>query len=205
MTYTGQPLKRFEDPRLVKGEGRFIDDIKLPGMLHAVVIRSSYAHAFIRSIDISAAKKLPGVVAVITCADIPDSMKFLPVYRMSREIFGDLSEALLHPVLAADKVNYVGQPIAVLVAKNRYVAQDALELIEVEYDHIEPIIDPLEALKGDAAPIHSALGSNIAMRFENGGGDWEKAVEQSDRVVRERYEVQRLAPVPMETRGIIAD
>ena len=205
MTYIGQPLKRFEDPILVKGEGLFVDDIKLPGMLHAAVLRSPYAYARIKSIHVSAAVSLQGVVSVITSKDIPDAMKLLPMHIRVRELFGDLSEALLHPVLAEGKVCYVGQLVAVLVAQDRYVAQDALDLIEVDYEPLAPILDPLEALGDDSEPIHPELGSNVGLRIYNEGGDWEAAVAQADRVVGQRYEVQRLAPVPMETRGLVAD
>ena len=121
--YVGRPLKRFEDPRLVTGQGSFVDDLRLPGMLHAVVLRSPHAHARILSLDAAPARALPGVVAVLTASDIAGAVRDIPP-RPTRELEG--MQVPEHPVLARDKVCYVGQPVAIVVAQDRYIAKDAL-------------------------------------------------------------------------------
>ena len=122
-TYVGRPLKRFEDPRLVTGQGAFVDDLRLPGMLHAVVLRSPHAHARLLSLDAASARALPGVAAVLTASDIAGAVRDIPP-RPTRELEG--LHVPEHPVLARDKVCYVGQPVAVVVAQDRYIAKDAL-------------------------------------------------------------------------------
>src|SRR5262249_11928930 len=127
-TYVGRPLKRFEDPRLMTGQGSFVDDLQLPGMLHAVVLRSPHAHARLLSVDAASARAVPGVAAVLTASDIAGVVRDIPP-RPTRELEGlNVPE---HPVLARDKVCYVGQPVAVVVAQERYVAKDALALLQV--------------------------------------------------------------------------
>jgi carbon-monoxide dehydrogenase large subunit len=154
VSYVGQPLKRFEDPRLITGQGSFVDDMKLPGMLHACVLRSPHAHARIRSIDVSAARDLPGVAAVLTGDDVQGIIKDLPTRRMSGELQVDELNAPVQPVLAMGKVNYAGQPVAIVAAEDRYLAQDAMELILVDYEPLTPIVDALEAAAEGSVPIH---------------------------------------------------
>ena len=131
LIYLGQSLRRFEDHRLLTGQSRFVDDITLPGMLHAVVLRSPHAHAAITSIDVAAARHAPGVVSVVTASDLEHVAAHIPTRRNT-----DADELWPpeHPVLATDKVCYVGQPIAIVVAQDLYAARDALELIEVDYE-----------------------------------------------------------------------
>src|SRR4029453_2958977 len=124
MSYAGQPLKRLEDPRLLTGHGSFVDDLYLPGMLYARVLRSPHAHAHLRAIDIEAARRLPGVVAVLTGADIAGALGDLPTRAMEGEWQVELMHGPEQPVLARDKVCYVGQPVAVVVGKDRYVVRD---------------------------------------------------------------------------------
>src|SRR5918996_4352756 len=171
VNYVGQPVKRFEDPKLITGRGSFVDDIKLPGMLHAAVLRSFYAHARIRSIDVSAARALPGVVAVLTGADIADVLPDIPTRPMVGERAVDELRPPEHPLLAKDKVCYVGQAVAVVVAQNPSVARDAVERIAVDYDPLPPVLDPLEAARDDASVIHAASGTNVAMRVRQRAGD----------------------------------
>src|SRR5262245_47277997 len=206
MRYAGQPLKRLEDPRLLTGNGSFVDDIRLPDMLYACVLRSPYAHARLRGIDVEAARRLPGVVAVITGVDIAGALGDLPTRAMEGEWQVEAMHAPEQPVLARDKVCYVGQPVAVTVAADRYVARDAVDLIAVEYEPLPSILDPLEATQEDSPLIHEHLGTNIALRIRHDrqGADLDAAFAQADRIIRQRYEVQRLAPVPLETRGLIA-
>jgi aerobic carbon-monoxide dehydrogenase large subunit len=199
--YSGQPLKRFEDPRLLTGKGMFVDDLQMPDMLYAAVLRSPHAHASIRSIHTLAARKLAGVAAVLTAKDIAGAVKDIPP-RPTPELEGvNVPE---HPVLAREKVCYVGQPVAVVVAHDRYLVKDALERIEVDYQPLPPMLDPLEAAREDATPIHPAFGTNVAMRVRVGRGDLQAAFAQADRVVRGRYDVPRLSPAPMEGRGLLA-
>jgi aerobic carbon-monoxide dehydrogenase large subunit len=161
MPYTGQPLKRFEDPHRVTGKGSFVDDIQLPEMLHAAVLRSPHAHARIRAIDVTAARNMAGVVAVLTGADIAGVLGDVPTRAMVGGWEVDAVQPVEQPVLARDKVCYVGQPVAIVVAQNRYLARDAVALIRVDYEPLPPVLDPLAALQTEATPIHAALGSNV--------------------------------------------
>lgn len=200
-TYVGKPLKRFEDPRLVTGQGSFVDDLKLPGMLHAMVLRSPHAHAHILSLDTAAARALPGVATVLTAGDLAGAVRDIPP-RPTRELEG--LQVPEHPVLARDKVCYVGQPVAIVVAQDRYIAQDALDLLRVEYDPLLPLIDPVAAAQDSSTPLHAAFGTNVAMRIRVGRGDLQVAFAQADCIVRERYDVPRLAPAPLECRALVA-
>lgn len=201
MSYVGQPLKRFEDPRLLRGQGTFVDDLHVPDMLYAVVLRSVHAHARIHAIDASAARRLPGVVQVLTAEDLVGRVKDIPP-RPTPELEGvSVPE---HPVLARDKVCYVGQPVAVVVAHDRYLARDALDCIEVDYQSLPPVMDPWDAAQEGAMPIHEAFGSNVAMRIREGRGDVQAAFAQADAIIRGRYDVPRLSPAPMEGRGLVA-
>jgi carbon-monoxide dehydrogenase large subunit len=176
--------------------------MKLPGLLNAVVLRSLHAHANIRSIDVSAASRVPGVVAVFTAADIQDLAVEIPTRTNTG---ADEFNPTRHPLLASDKVCYVGQAVAVLIAEDIYTAADALDQIVVDYEILPALTDPHEALEPGAMIIHPDQGSNVSLRTVNGGGDLDGAFAQADHVVRQTYQVQRLAPAPMEPRGLIAD
>ena len=202
MTYVGQSVRRFEDHRLLTGQGSYVDDMKLPGLLNAVVLRSLHAHANIRSIDVSAASRVPGVVAVFTAADIQDLAVEIPTRTNTG---ADEFNPTRHPLLASDKVCYVGQAVAVLIAEDIYTAADALDQIVVDYEILPALTDSYEALEPGAMIIHPDQGSNVSLRTVNGGGDLDGAFAQADHVVRQTYQVQRLAPAPMEPRGLIAD
>ena len=205
MSYIGQPLKRFEDAPLVTGQGSFIGDITLPNMLHAAVFRSDYPHAVIRSVDLSAAHDLPGVVAVLTAADIEGVLQDLPSRPMAGERMVEEMNPPSHPLLARGKVCYTGQAVALVVAEDRYLSQEALELITVDYQPLPPVMDPDEAVSSDSPVIHPELGGNVAIRARQGGGDVDAAFAMADHVVKQKYDSQRVAPAPLETRGIIAD
>ena len=204
MSYLGRPVKRFEDARLITGNGVFINDIKLPDMLHAVVVRSDYAHARIRSIDIAAARELAGVAEVLTGENLAGVLPDIPIRPMGDRAV-EVFNAAQHPVLARDKVCYVGQPVAVVVAGDLYVARDAAELVVVDYEPLTPVIDPDTATNEDMPVIHPDFGTNVSMRSVQQGGDIELAFAQADHVVRQKYRVPRLAPSPLETRGVVAD
>ena len=204
MTYVGQPVKRIEDARLVTGEGSFVGDIKLPGMLHTAVLRSLHAHALLGPVDTSAALDLPGVVAVLTGSDVAGVLADVPTREMDAERSPDELNAPEQPPLARDKVCYVGQPVAIVVAQDPYVAQDALELIKMDYQVLPPVLDPDQATGDDVPVIHEALGTNVAMRVQLQGGDLDEAFAKADHVIRQKYQAQRVAPAPLEARGVIA-
>ncbi len=200
-TYTGQSIKRFEDHRLLTGQSSYVDDMNRPEMLHALIIRSPHGHARIRGIDASAAMALPGVAAVITAADIPEIAQ-LPT-RESAD--ADELRPARHPALATDKACYAGQPVAIVLAENIYTAEDAVELVNVDYEILPAVIDPLEATAEGAPVIHEQLGTNVVLRTVNAGGDLDGAFESADCVIRQHFGVQRLAPAPMEPRGLLAE
>ena len=201
MVYTGQSLNRFEDDRLLRGGGAFVDDMNPPGLLHGYFVRSQHAHARILSVDVSQARDMTGVVAVLTGADIAGRVKTVPP-RYMKELEGvNVPE---HPALAHEKVCYVGQPVAVVVAQDLYLARDAAEAVQVSYEPLTPILDLLEAADGDAAPIHDSLGSNVVMRMHAGRGDLAASFAQADRIVKGTYDVPRLSAAPMEGRAVLA-
>ena len=196
--YVGQRIKRTEDPRLIKGLAHYVDDIKLPDTLHVVFLRSIYAHARLRSIDTSAAAKAPGVVAIYTGKDV--SKKIGPVPCASA--LPDLKTPD-HRVLATDKVYFVGHPIAAVVATDRFAARDALDLINVDYEELPAVVNEEEAAKGGPV-IHEQFKTNVAYKLTAGEGDIEAALKSSDRVIKQRMVNQRLAPIAMEPRGVLA-
>ena len=200
-TYTGQSIKRFEDHRLLTGQSSYVDDMTRPGMLHALIIRSPHGHARIRSIDASAALALPGVAAVITAQDIAD-IAVLPT-RESAD--ADELNPPRHPALAVDKACYAGQPVAIVLAENIYTAEDAVELVAIDYEILPAVIDPREATSDEAPVIHEQFGSNVVLRTVNAGGDLDGAFAEADCVITQRFDVQRVAPAPMEPRGLLAE
>jgi len=204
LSYLGRSIKRFEDARLVIGDGVFIDDIKLPDMLHVAVVRSVHAHARIRSIDVVDALELDGVVEVLTGSDLAGKLPDLPIRPMGDRSVDEFNPPE-HPVLAQDKVCYVGQPVAVVVAKNPYLARDGAELVAVDYEPLTPVVNPVDAANEDVPVIHPHLGTNVAMRSVQEGGDIEKAFAQAAHIVRQKYQIPRLAPSSMETRGVIGN
>jgi carbon-monoxide dehydrogenase large subunit len=197
--FIGAPIRRREDPRLVSGLGHYVDDISLPGTLHVALLRSPHAHARIQRIETSAAQNAPGVVTVITGEDVRGRIGMIPVAtRMPDMKIPD------HPVLAVGKVRYVGEPVAAVVARDKYTAGDAVELIEVEYDPLPAVSNGEAALGKDAPILHEEWSDNIAFTWALTGGDVEGAFHDADRVVRQRMVHQRLAPCAMEPRGVLA-
>ena len=204
MRYTGQSVKRCEDPKLVRREGSFVDDVQLPDMLHAAILRSPHAHARIRSIDVAAARAMAGVVTVLTGADIAGVVGDVPTRAMVGGWEVEGIQPIEQPVLARGKVCYVGQPVAIVVARERYLARDAIECLQVDYEPLPPVIDPFAAIQAETTPIHPELGSNVGLRVSHVGGDLTAAFAQADRIIRQRYHVPRLAPVPLETHRVVA-
>src|SRR5918994_4584016 len=185
-TYIGASIKRREDIRFITGTAVYADDIKLPGMLHAAILRSSRAHARIRSIDTAGAGAVRGVAWVFTLKDIGEMAVPVPM-RMYR-VPG--LERSLQPLLAAAKVRYVGEPIAVAVAESRYVAEDALDAIEVEYDDLPEVIDMRAALRNEVL-AHEESGTNLAAVHEISIGDAANAFQKADYTRREEFSVHR--------------
>jgi aerobic carbon-monoxide dehydrogenase large subunit len=200
-SYIGQSLKRFEDPRLLKGQGTFVDDMQLPGMLHAVVVRSPHAHARIQSIDAASAQALPGVITVLTARELAGNVRNIP-----RRVVPDLDEVDVpeHPVLATDRVCYVGQPVAVVVAEARGVAEDAADALQIAYDPLPPVLNLRDAAEDTSTLLHDEMGTNVALPLQLGRGDIEVTFARADRIVRGRYEVPRISAAPMECRGLVA-
>ena len=196
----GERIKRKEDPRLIQGRGHYVDDIKLDGMLHMALVRSVHAHARLTKVDTAVAKAAPGVVAVYTGQDIKGKLGLVPCAAGMEGL--KIPE---HPCLAIDKVCYVGEPIAAVVARDRYQARDAADLIEVDYDPLPAVVDPLKALEKGSNVIHEKLGDNIAFVAKLDAGDWHALESDSTlKVIKQRFINQRLAPLSMETRGVIA-
>lgn len=199
MKYVGQPLKRVEDPRLIKGIATYVDDLRLPGMLHAAVLRSPYAHAKILSIRTDAAKALPGVVGVFTGADVNAQCGLLPCASPMPDM-----KAPKHTVLASDRVYFVGHAVAIVVARDLYTARDAIDLIEVDYDPLPVVVDPEKAVQPGADLTHPELGTNVAFTWTIANGDLDKVFAQADRVIKHRMVHQRLVPMAIEPRGCVA-
>jgi carbon-monoxide dehydrogenase large subunit len=194
----GKPIKRTEDPRLIQGLAHYVDDIRLPDTLHAAFLRSIYAHARIRSIDVTAALKLPGVVAVYTGKDLA---KVGPV--PCGAAIPDM-KAPTHTVLATSKVYWVGHPVAVVIAENNFAARDAVDLIEVDYEELPVVLDEEKAADAKSPVIHEQLGTNIAYKLTAGEGDIEAALKSADKVIKQKILHRRLAPIAMEPRGVLA-
>src|SRR5450432_1739689 len=198
-TLVGKRIRRQEDPRLITGTAVYLDDIKMPGMHHACVVRSPHGAARIAGINTKPALDLPGVAAVFTGADVKDlgavpCAASLPGLRVPH-----------HHLLAQDRVYYVGHPVAVVVATDRYVAQDAADLLEVEYEPLGAVTDPEKALAAGAPPVHPEWPDNIAFTFHQEGGDTAQAFRDADVIVKQRITSQRLIPTAMETRGVVAE
>ena len=199
-THVGQRIRRQEDPRLITGTATYVDDIQRPGMLYAAVLRSPYAAANIKSVSTAGAMEMPGVKAVYTGKDVSSvgpvpCAGSMPTLRVPP-----------HTILATDRVYYVGHPVAAVVASDRYVAQDALEHIEVDYEPLDDVVaDPEKALEKDSRKVHPEYEDNVAFTFHLDGGDVEKAFAEADKVVKLRVAVPRLAPSPIETRGVVAE
>ncbi len=198
----GSGIRRREDPRLITGAATYTDDIVLPGMLHAAMLRSPYAHAKIAGIDTSAAADAPGVVAVYTAADLEGELGAAPCAWLLPN--ADLKIAD-YPCIAKDTVRYVGDIVAVVVAESQYQASDALERIDVDYEPLDAVVDPKAAVDDGAPQLHEDVQNNQAFHWTvTGGGDVEEAFYSAHVVVKETIVQQRLIPNAMEPRGALA-
>jgi carbon-monoxide dehydrogenase large subunit len=201
----GTPIKRREDPRLITGQATYVDDIKLSGMLHMAVLRSPYGHARINSINTEAAKKHPGVKAVYTAADFTDIGKVAIGIPL-----GEIANGMgVHGVLASGKVRFFGDPVAVVIAQDRFIARDARDLIEVDYEPLPAAIDIEAAMQPGAPLLYEEFGTNVAFSMHPPTDEIDKVFAQTladgGIVVKQRMHNQRLAPNSMETRGVVAD
>jgi aerobic carbon-monoxide dehydrogenase large subunit len=201
--YTGTSVRRSEDLRILTGSGRYVDDVKLPGMLHAAFVRSPLAHARVLAVDASAAQALPGVVAVLTGADLDATTVRGPDPLLA--FIGIGGTAPDYSLLATDKVRFAGDPVAVVIAESRYLAEDGCELVEVDYEDLPPVASAASALDADSPPVFADLGSNIigpSRRSEF--GDVAGTFAAADRVTEFHIDVHRHQNVPMEGRGCVA-
>jgi carbon-monoxide dehydrogenase large subunit len=198
-TLIGQPVHRAEDLRFLKGAGTFVDDVRREGMLHAVIVRSSEAHGRIRGIDTTAARAMPGVEAVLTAADIGD-VPVIPLRLANLPEF----KGYLQPVIAKDKVRYVGEPVAVVVARTQGLAEDAMAAVEVDIERLPPLPDRHAAAR-DASLLFEAAGSNRAARYSVSFGNADAAFARATYTRRESFACHRLTGLPLETRGQIAE
>src|ERR671910_3211831 len=199
--YMGNSVPRKEDPALLTGHTTFTDEIRLPGTLHMALLRSPYAHAKITSIDVSEAKNQPGVVSVFTGEDLADEWAIgVPCgWPVTEDI-----KIPDHWPLAKDEVNYAGDGVVVVVATDRYRAQDALEFIEVDYEEL-PAVTDLETVLDEGTPlVHEEFASNECYTWTLDEGEVDEAFEKADVVVKERYLQPRLIPNAIEPRAVVA-
>ena len=201
----GMSVKRVEDPRILSGQGNYLDDVTLPGMLHAAFLRSAVPHGRLLSVDASEARDLPGVVAVYTGEDLKGLTE--PVVGGAVSGFNMIPGMALPTfyALATDKVRHVGDPIALVVAESRRVAEDAAELVVEDIDMLDAVVTYADAVDPTKPLLYEELGDNVNLSMPTSFGDIEAAFAKADRVVRAGIEVHRHAPVPMEGRGVIAD
>jgi carbon-monoxide dehydrogenase large subunit len=196
----GEAVLRNEDNRLIRGDGNYLDDVQVEHPLHAAFVRSPVAHGRVVSIDVTAARQHPGVVAVYTCDDIGHLDQDLPLLIPHPH--------MQHPrtqrPLARGDVFHVGQAVVMVVAESRYIAEDACELIEVEYEPLPVVVDLEEAASDGSPLVHGDVPSNVASHFVQVTGDPDAAFEEAEYVFRARFSVERSAGHPMETRGVVA-
>ena len=207
--FIGRSMTRREDRRLLTGRGQFIADLDLPHMLHAAFVRSPLAHARIKSIDLSRALAAPGVVFALTGPElaqlvppVPDTQLALPSKWTALVQHKFINPQ--QPLLARDKVRHVGEALAVIVAENRYAAEDAAELVELDLDPLPAVLDPEAALGAGAAVVHDRFGTNVIGRFTIGKRDADGALARAPRGLKRRFHHHRYAAMPMECRGVAA-
>ena len=198
-TYIGQPLRRREDFKFITGKGRYVDDIKVRGMLHMAVLRSPHAHAIVKRVDLAAAKAAPGVRLAMSGADLVGKIgSMVPNWIMPG------TKVPERPVVAIDRVRFVGECVALVVAQTQAMAYDAVGLIDVEYEALPAVVDEEQAIQAGAPQLHENVSNNITTVYKIGGGDYRKAVREADQVISLRVVNNRLIPTCMETRSILA-
>jgi 2-furoyl-CoA dehydrogenase large subunit len=192
----GQPMSRVEDARLTSGQGTYIEDMNpLPNIHHAAILRSPYPHARIKAIRTEKAKLMPGVKGIVTGQDIAEMTQPFPV---------GVTVPVKYYSLAVEKVRYVGEPVAVIVAKNRYLAEDAIDAIEVEYEPLPVVVDIEKAMESDAPILHEEAGTNVANHRTFDYGDVDQAFAEADVVLKHKFFFPKYSATPVETYGVIA-
>ena len=197
----GQSIKRVEDPRFIQGKGKYVANLQIPGLLHAAIVRSPHAHAKIKGIDASAALAMPGVVAVYTGADLAaDGVGGLPCGFNPPGI-----KTAPHPALAIGKVRHVGDGVAVVIAEDRYLAQDAADAVQVDYEPLPAVIDAKKAVAPGAPQLHEEIPNNTSFHWALGDrAEIDRAFAAADHVVELDLINQRLIPNAMEPRACVA-
>ncbi|MBI4271210.1 MAG: xanthine dehydrogenase family protein molybdopterin-binding subunit [Candidatus Rokubacteria bacterium] len=206
--YFGAAVRRREDPRFLRGEARYVDDVTLPGMLHAAFLRSPHAHARIAAIRTGAARALPGVTAVFTFADLERWMKPLPLFGavppgLAAAIHFDLRQAAQY-ALCRERAVYVGEIVAMVVASSAARAEDAVGAIQVDWEPLPAVVDMVTAAEPGGPLIHPAWGTNVGIGFSHTIGDVDRAFAEADVVVSETFRIQRYVGMPVECRGVVA-
>lgn len=197
MSYIGKSIPRVEDERLLTGEGVYIDDMSpLPNIHHAAILRSPHPHANIKNIDVTEAVKIPGVIGIVDGKQVEQLTKPLPV--------GVNAPQKYYPI-AVDKVRYVGEPVAVVVAENRYTAEDAMDKIKVAYEPLDVVVDIEEALKSESPPLHEEVGSNILNDRYFHYGNVDNAFENADHVIKRKFKFPKVNTTPVENYGVIGN
>jgi carbon-monoxide dehydrogenase large subunit len=199
---TGSRFRRLEDPPLLQGRGRYVDDIRIPGLLHTAFVRSPHAHAKITHIDASAARALPGVHAVLTLDDLAPALRLRRMVRQPAQ--GKPREELWPFALSPGEVAFTGEPVALVVAANRYIAEDAAALVDVDYDILPPVTDPRDAAVPGSNPVRSELSSNIVATYKVNYGDCDAAFRNAAHVFKEDLWQHRGSAHPIEPRGLVA-
>src|SRR5215216_5101110 len=184
--YFGERIKRNEDPRLLTGQGLYVDDVELPDMLHAAFVRSPYAHAKIDNINVSQALQREGVVAIYTANELGDYWKPGPLLVSPPPVEGIIFNEKTQVPLAKNKVKFAGEPIVMVLAESRYIAEDALADIQVDYEPLEAVVDLEKALGADSPIIHQEIGSNIAAHVVQRKGDYESAEKEAALIIKRR-------------------
>ena len=202
--YLGAPIKRNEDRRLLTGNAMFVDDLELPGLLHAAFVRSHVAHARIRAIDVSAALARKGVIAVYTAQDLGDYWRPGPLLVPPPPVAGLVFNQRTQVPLAKDKVRHVGEPLALVIAASRYLAEDAVADVAVELEPLPAVVDLEQALAQAAPLVHEDLRTNVAAHVRQRKGDYAAALARSDHVIKRRFHYEHGASSPIETRGVVA-
>jgi aerobic carbon-monoxide dehydrogenase large subunit len=197
--YAGEPIRRGEDPELLRGRGGFLPDLAEPDAADICILRSTRPHAMVRAIRTESARKSPGVIAILMADDLNLADEALPCVDT---IPGTLD--VRHRVIARDRVRYVGQAIALVVAQNRYLAEDAAALVEVDYDPLPSVVDHFAAMEAGAPLLYPELGTNVVYSVTQRDGNPDFVPGDGDLVIRRRFEFHRQTAVPMESRGVIA-
>ncbi|HJZ20661.1 MAG TPA: xanthine dehydrogenase family protein molybdopterin-binding subunit, partial [Bradyrhizobium sp.] len=202
--FFGAPVKRNEDRKLLTGQALFVDDVELPGMLHVAFLRAQVAHARIITIDVSAALKRPGVIAVYVAGDFGPYWQPGPLLVPPPPIPGITFNQRTQVPLARDKVRNVGEPLAIVVAESRYIAEDALDDIAVELEMLSVVVDIERALQAGQPCVHDDLGSNVAAHVHQSKGNYRKAAAKADLILKRRFYYEHGISSPIETRGVVA-